>query len=332
MGRAFTRAWQRVADAPSTPLGRWPTPVDDSECLAGPVLIKRDDLSGFGRGGTKTRKIEGLLGQLKARGHDELITFAGNITNVAFDLVEALPAHGIRPTILVVDDPPMAPDRREGHFAGVTEHVQLLGASRVRAATAAAEAWRRSRSRGGRPLLVLPGSCHPAAITGNARAMIELADQLDAVGRELPRTVFVSAATGNTIAGFLIGAAILRAAGYPPIRVVGVQVYPGPMTVQVRALVWWTSRWLKTGRLPLGEFQIVRTEMGKAFGAYPAELVARCEQVADVNGIAIDPIFGGKTWTAMEDMMRAGRVEGPVLYWHCGYTPEWRDLQLGGTS
>lgn len=329
MPDASTRAWERVTTAPAVPLGRWPTPVVEGRSRAGAVLVKRDDLSGFGRGGAKTRKIEGLLGHLVARGHDELITFAGNITNVAFDLVAALPDHGIRPTILVVDDPPMAPARREEHFAGVAEQAQLLGPSRTRAGAAALRAYRRGRAEGRRPLIVAPGICHPSAVVGNARAMIELADQCEAAGQPLPRTVFVSAATGNTIAGFLIGAALLRAAGRPPIRVIGAQVYPGPMTAQIRALSWWTARWLRLGRLPVGPIEVVRTQLGGGFGAYSPELAELIGRVAADNDVMLDPIFGGKAWAAMEEMMAARVAEAPVLYWHCGYTPEWRDLRVG---
>lgn len=55
------------------------------------------------------------------------------------------------------------------------------------------------------------------------------------------------------------------------------------------------------------------------------------------TGIAIDPIFGGKTWSVMERYMDREKLQDwQTLYWHCGFTPEWRVLgqvvQRGGST
>lgn len=319
---AVDRALHRLTSAPVVKLGRWPTPVSMGQSSAGAVLIKRDDLSGFGRGGAKTRKFEGLAGHLNAGGYDELITFAGNITNLGFDILPVLREQRVRPTLLVVDDPPMAPASRERHFADIRHDLHLLGPGRLAAARAAARAYGAARANGRRALVVLPGCSHPSAILGNARGLVELAQQ-----RKLPGTIFVSVATGNTIAGFLIGAALLHMTGYPPIRIVGVQVYPGRIPLLARALIRWTWRWLGVRQVPPLPLEIVTSELTGTFGAYPDRLIDLSERVAATNGIAIDPIFGAKTWSAMEAMMTRGEVTGDCLYWHCGYTPEWRDLR-----
>ena len=64
---------------PRQPLGCWPTPVQPLERLSahlgGPRLwVKRDDLSGLACGGTKTRKLEFLVGAALAEGCDTLLT------------------------------------------------------------------------------------------------------------------------------------------------------------------------------------------------------------------------------------------------------------------
>ena len=60
--------------APRVDLGQWPTPV---EYLERGIWVKRDDLSGLGRGGAKARKIEHVVGHLEACHADELIAVAG---------------------------------------------------------------------------------------------------------------------------------------------------------------------------------------------------------------------------------------------------------------
>jgi 1-aminocyclopropane-1-carboxylate deaminase/D-cysteine desulfhydrase-like pyridoxal-dependent ACC family enzyme len=60
------------------------------------------------------------------------------------------------------------------------------------------------------------------------------------------------------------------------------------------------------------------------FGRFTPELVALCERVEAEAGLSLDPIFGGKTWSVMERHLdREKPRDGDVLYWHCGYTPEF---------
>jgi 1-aminocyclopropane-1-carboxylate deaminase/D-cysteine desulfhydrase-like pyridoxal-dependent ACC family enzyme len=138
----------------------------------------------------------------------------------------------------------------------------------------------------------------------------------------------VTAATGTTVAGFLLGEHALREAGFPAIRVVGVQVYPGAMRRSVRWLLYWTARHLRLQALvPDKRIEIVSTELCGGFGCFPKALAERCRQVGADTGLDLDPIFGGKTWTAMEGFItREAPPDESVLYWHCGFTPEWSKL------
>src|SRR5262245_47226021 len=104
---------ERILAAPRVVLGTWPTPIERVTWAGREILVKRDDCSGFGRGGAKTRKIEHVLGLMRARGCDELITAIGNITNLGFDLLPALRAQEMTWRIFVQDDPPLPPALRE---------------------------------------------------------------------------------------------------------------------------------------------------------------------------------------------------------------------------
>ncbi len=74
-----------------------PTPVEPmprlSATLGGPrLLIKRDDLTGMGLGGNKTRKLEFLLAEAQANGARTLIT-AGAIQSNHCRQTAAVAAH-----------------------------------------------------------------------------------------------------------------------------------------------------------------------------------------------------------------------------------------------
>jgi 1-aminocyclopropane-1-carboxylate deaminase len=311
-------------DRPHVALGRWPTPIDDAALPGGrKVLVKRDDLSGWGRGGAKARKIEHLIGHLRAGGYDTLVTAAGNITNLAFDLVPALERYGIEPLLLLMDEPSAPVALRAEIFAALGAGARLVGPHWLRATARATALAVQARARGRRPFVLLPGASHPAAVIGNACGFLEMVEQRRAAGRPLPSTVFVTAATGTTVAGFLLAEHALRVSGCAPVRVVGVQVYPGAIRGRTLALLRWTERFLGwRDSVPSDRIDVRAEWLHGGFGQFPPELAHLCESVRERTGLALDPIFGGKTWAAME----AERPEGLTLYWHCGYTPEWERL------
>lgn len=318
-----------VFESPRAGLGSWPTPLQLACDLEGrPLWLKRDDLSGFGRGGAKARKIDLLVGHLLSHGHDELITVAGNVTNVAFDLLDALDRFGLRATLLILDDPPLADAERERIFAGVRSRIRLLSASRARVTAAALDAARQSRARGHKPFVLLPGASHPAGVLGNALGFLEMAAQLEERGEPLPSAVVVTAATGTTLAGFVLAEQLLRQSGRPPVRVVGAAIYGGLTRLRTRALLRWTAHALALPRRGATTApEIDESALGGGFGRFDQAQRELCERVRERIGVSIDPIFGGKTWSVLE--RRAGalsRTGRPPLYWHCGYTPEWELL------
>jgi 1-aminocyclopropane-1-carboxylate deaminase/D-cysteine desulfhydrase-like pyridoxal-dependent ACC family enzyme len=319
------RDLRRLEDAPFVRLG-WRTPVDETELAGRSLYVKRDDLTGFGRGGAKARKLSHLFGWMKARGADTLITAAGNVTNLAFDLVEACDRYDVLLELFIVDDPPLAPELRDRVFADVGERIELFGASHARLAASAFAAFRHSKARGRRPIVVLPGASHPSAVIGNACGFIEMARGFIERNEPLPDAVFVTAATGTTLGGFLIGANVLAGLGYPRIRVVGAQIYPGSVTHRTLALVRWTERAFGLeNAVPSKAIGISNAELAGGFGHFDDRLVALCQEVEARLGFRIDPIFGGKTWAVMRMFIELGECHRP-LYWHCGFTPEWRLL------
>jgi 1-aminocyclopropane-1-carboxylate deaminase/D-cysteine desulfhydrase-like pyridoxal-dependent ACC family enzyme len=319
---------ERLRSSPVVSLGSWPTPIQRvtrrGQC---DLLIKRDDLSGFGRGGAKARKVSHLLGHLRSRGHGELLAMAGNVTNLAFDLSLASELVGIRTRLFIVNDPFATERERTKIFSGVANRVELLQGGHTEAAAVVLRAYAAAWRAGRRPFLALPGASHPACVIGNACGFLEMVEQLDSQGAPLPRAVFVTAATGTTVAGFLLGADALLAAGGPYIQVIGVQVFPGRIALRTRALARWTERFLRSKRrTPICQANFVSSRLGFAqFGTATPRL---CSRVEEELGIQVDPIFGGKTWEAMEaDVSANVPNERPLLYWHCGYTPEWQTLR-----
>ena len=318
---------QRLHEWPRVTLGAWPTPVTVLD--GGRLLVKRDDLSGYGRGGVKTRKIETVIGHMRRRGFDSFISAVGNVTNLAHDMAPALAEFGMTCTIVACDTPRLPMAERENLFEGLGASVQFVGPTYARVALATAAAYRNSRAEGRRPFFAPPSIAHPAGVVGAALGYLEMVEQVDELPASPVRDVFITASSGTTVAGFLLAENLRRRAGRRPIRITAVQVYPGRVRAWILALVRWTEVALDlAGRLPRRAVIVDTGQLDAGFARYPAELATLCRRVHDETGLAIDPIFGGKTWAAMEAARgRSGADRtGSTLYWHCGYTPGWEQF------
>ena len=54
-----------------------------------------------------------------------------------------------------------------------------------------------------------------------------------------------------------------------------------------------------------------------------------CRRVQQEHGIEIDPIYGGKVWTTMEQLESgppAHSAAPSIVFWHCGFTPDWSSV------
>jgi D-cysteine desulfhydrase len=322
-------ALERLIEVPRIELGRWPTPLDGVDHPAlGRLLVKRDDRSGFGpdgRSGVKARKLEGFLAYLQQRGVERFIMPLGNITNLGPDLQRTAAQLGISTTLLIVDDPPLAMVQRNERFSPLAPHVRLIGPSYARAVARLLRERASARLRGERTMIALPSPAHPAAVAGTARGFIEAMAQVAGTGEPLPRAVYVAAASGASVAGFALAEALMRAAGAPPVEIVAVQVVPEPLRLWLPSLVRWTARFWRLGPLPRLNVAVVRDPRHIRYGRFDRGHEETCLRVEERFGFAVDPIYGGKSWSALEAREQAGTGrERPPLFWHCGFTPNWQ--------
>ena len=97
----------RLDAFPRVKLGVFPTPVHKleniSKALHLEIYIKRDDLTGLGLGGNKTRKLEFLLADAAAKGCRTVFTTGGAQSNHAMLTAAACNRLGIKPILLLVN-------------------------------------------------------------------------------------------------------------------------------------------------------------------------------------------------------------------------------------
>jgi len=310
-------------------IGNLPTPIEEVQLGAGRrILVKRDDLVGVGRGGIKARKIDFLVQHLVSKGYRSLVTVATNVTNLVHDIAPVLAELGVDYRIFVSNDPPLPRARRELLFDDLPrDKVILVGRSRVALAARTLRAAAEFRRRGERPLVLMPSLGHGSSVIGVARGFVEAVEQTEAKLGEPPRTIFITAASGVSLAGIALGERVLRDAGRRSIRIIGVSVYSGPIRTYARLLVRMAEKELGIPKLvDIDETRLTSWRDVGDFGVYEAHTAELCRRVEREHGLRIDPIYGGKTWGMMDSILRKENGHVPCLYWHCGFTPDWEQL------
>jgi 1-aminocyclopropane-1-carboxylate deaminase/D-cysteine desulfhydrase-like pyridoxal-dependent ACC family enzyme len=321
---------------PRVGLGVFPTPLVRAHRLEsalgrGPLLLKRDDLAGFGVAGNKTRPLEFLLGEARARGAEVFVTGGGPGSNFCPAAAMAARAAGLDCELVVWGDP------RSANLAlAVAAGARLLptGDSDREAVDELVGRRADELAAAGRPAFAVPrGGSTKLGAVGFAVAAAEVAEQLAALG-VTPALVVLAVGSGGSCAGLLAG---LAAAGLA-VPVLGVSVSRPPEQIgpRVLELARDCARLLGTAAPSERQLELVDAR-GPGFGAASPLELERAALVLRTEGLLLDHTYGAEAFSAAIDRLPAdlgrplGEPPGPVLLWHTGgLVPALSALQGAG--
>lgn len=302
-----------------------------SEHLGGDVEIwaKREDVnSGLAFGGNKTRKLEYLAAEALATGCDTLVSIGGVQSNHTRQVAAVAAKLGLR-CVLVQEH---WVDWDEPHYetTGNILLSRLMGADvrldaagfdiGVRASWEAAIA--DVRDRGGRPYPIPAGaSDHPLGGLGFVGWAFELEDQEAELGFTFDHVV-VCSVTGSTQAGMVAGLA--HANRSRDVLGIDASATVEKTREQILRVARATAERVELGR-ELDDDEVVLLDRWHdgVYGVASAHTIASMKWVAGLEGMITDPVYEGKSMTALIDLVREGRFErgSRVLYAHLGGQP-----------
>lgn len=317
----------KLASLPRVPLATLPTPLHYAErlsvALGGPqIWFKRDDLTGFGMGGNKIRKLEFLAADALAQDADTLVTGAGPQSNhvratmavaARLGLKGVAVLHGSRPPEtqgnLLLDELFGA----EIIFTNNPDRSQLD-------ARIEAEA-ERLRQEGRRPYVIGRGGASSLGSTGYVAASLELLTQLVAQNLQLDYLICATGSCG-TQTGLLVGAAWLQ----PGYQVLGVTVSRPRQECLTRieklAQETITLLGLNLSVSP-AEIKVNDDYIGPGYGIPTPACIEAIRLVAQTEGIMLDPVYSGKAMAGLIDLIRRDEInqQHKVLFLHTGGAP-----------
>jgi L-cysteate sulfo-lyase len=317
----------RIETLPRIPLANLPTPLEElprlSQELGGPRLfIKRDDETGLGFGGNKTRKLEYLLADALRQRADTIITGAGFHSNWCTQTACAAKRLGLD-VILVKQGPRDGYDPEE-YDGNHLLHV-LLGAD-IRVVTSPSQAdaviqelTDTVRARGRRPYLISFAGSTPLGVAGYVNAVLEILTQCRQRGIQIDYIVHATG-SGGTQAGLILGAKAFNTG----MKVLGVSVSPSEQRGEAIARLVADSAQLFDLRLSLGkdDVTVIDDYVGGGYGVLSKAVVEAIQRVAKAEGIFLDPVYSGKAMAGLIDLIRKNyfQKEDTVLFLHTGGT------------
>jgi len=336
----------KLSELRKVELGIFPTPLYKlgrlSAQLKSNVFIKRDDLDGLGFGGNKLRKLEYLVNNAKELGYTTLLTFGGEQTNHGRQTAACACRYGLKSIIIVDMDSETPPERLSGNllldailgcdiiFLDVSGLKKCATGESARTANTTIAAMHKAaakrvveayKAKGERVYVIPPGASTPLGCMGYFFAIKEIMEQLDAMHERIDYVVCALGSAG-TFAGLWLGSKYFSA----PFQIIGIAVSPYSKEHNLNAarLINETSNKFELGIIAEpDELHINGEYWGCGYDTPDPQTYNTIYQLARTEGLFVDPIYTGKSFTGMLDLITKEKIpiESNVLFIHTGGTP-----------
>ena len=298
---------------PRVSLGVFPTPIqkleNTSKLLHTNVYVKRDDLTGLGLGGNKTRKLEYLLADAARQGARVVFTTGGAQSNHAMLTAAAAGKLGMQAILIL---------KQRGVTACLGNQLleRLMGTDvRFMDTDSYADIYKEMDRVGtelGKPYYKIPcGGSNALGSLGYVACAREIAEQ----GLRVDHLVCAEG-SGGTMAGLALGAKLFL----PGTKVYGMMVDTDPFDRITLELMREAAELLEADLEITPEDFTLRDMCGPGY-AIPSEAGnAAVALMAEKEGIFLDPVYTGKAFAGLLEMAREGafKESDNVLLLHSG--------------
>jgi len=294
-----------------------------SRHLGGPrLLIKRDDQTGLGLGGNKTRKLEYLISDALQLGHDSIITAGAAQSNHCRQTAAAAARIGLPCHLALGGTAPAVPNGNLllDHLFGASIHWSgdARKGENIPKITAMLQ------GKGLNPCVIPYGGSSPIGSLGFVSAMLELDAQIPPAS-PFPDAIIFASSSGGTQSGLTVGATVLQ----KDISLIGINIDKGEagdgsFLDHVAKLTNDTA-----GQLGLndeynpGNFNLRSDYVGEGYGVIGDLEREAILLAARFEGILLDPVYTARAFGGLVDMIanREFSANDTVLFWHTGGVP-----------
>lgn len=311
-------------------LARLPTPLQPLDRLsakyAGPrIWVKRDDLSDCALSGNKIRKLEFTLARALSQGCDTLITCGGVQSNHCRATAILGARLGLK-VHLILRDEEQGGDTADGpdgnlfldYLVGAAVSIYPKKEYHARQAELFDEWAEYYKAKGNKAYLIPTGASDGTGVWGYIRCVEEL--QKDFKQAEIaPSTIVHATGSGGTQAGLSLGCALHKL----DCQVLGMAVCDSEVYFHrkvMKDIKQWQERY-EIGALPTAlSIQVSDAYIGLGYAQATPEIFSSIREVAALEGLILDPVYTGKAFHGMLDLIQQGYFSGhkDIVFVHTG--------------
>ena len=312
---------------PRVSLAHLPTPLEHlpslSDALGGPnIYIKRDDCTGLGTGGNKTRKLEFLIADAIDKGANVVITQGAVQSNHARQTAAAAAKHGLGCEILL-ENRTESTDR-DYMVSGNVFLDRLFGAnvSHFEKDTNMDEAMAGKamelEAEGKKPYIIPGGGSNEIGALGYVNCAIETLTQANDRGLRIDHFVTATGSAG-TQAGLVVGLEATNSG--IPLLGIGVRAPKEKQEENVYNLACKTADYMGISGCVAREKVIADSDyVGGGYGVPTDSMIEAVTLMAQHEAILMDPVYSGKGLAGLIDYIRKGKFskDENVVFLHTG--------------
>jgi L-cysteate sulfo-lyase len=316
-----------ISRFPRVSLAHLPTPLELlprlSQHLGGPnIYVKRDDCTGLGTGGNKTRKLEFLMADALQQKADTIITQGAVQSNHARQTAAAAAKLGMKCELVFEKrvDQPSEPYLYSGNvlldriFGANIREVEK-GSDMDAEMEALAE---QLRGNGRHPYIVPGGGSNKIGALGYVDCALEFMYQANREGIVIDHVVHATGSAG-TQAGLLAGLKATNAG--IPLLGIGVNVSKEEQEEKVYKLAVETAEYIGApGSVQRKDVVANCDYVGEGYGIPTKGMNDAVLMLARLEGLLIDPVYSGKGMAGLIDLVKKGFFDGAenILFVHTG--------------
>ena len=311
---------------PRVQISHTPTPLEFvprlSEHLGRNIYVKRDDCTGLAGGGNKTRKLEYLIADARAKGADTLITIGGLQSNHARQTAAAAAKFGFDCELILqdIEGISLSDYSTNGNilldklFGCKIHHLAVEQDCDEYARQLVAQLETKNKV----PYLIPIGGSNVVGSLGYVRCANEIIEQISEQSYPITQIVLATGSAG-TQAGLLAG---LIDAGCD-IPVLGITVSQSALeqNVLVNNLLEDVLVRLELDKnLAKERVQSNSDYYGDGYGIATTAMISAVKHCAQLEGLLFDPVYTGKAMAGLFDLCNRDyfAVNDHILFLHTG--------------
>lgn len=314
---------------PRVSLAHLPTPFEHlprlSTHLGGPdIWVKRDDCTGLGTGGNKTRKLEFLMADAGEQGATAIVTQGAVQSNHARQTAAAACRLGMKCELVFEQ---RVGDASEFYRTSGNVLLDRMYGARIREVPAGTDMTKAMdevatelSEAGETPYIVPGGGSNPIGALGYVDCALEIVTQANRAGVAVDHVVHATGSAG-TQAGLVTGFNAMHAG--IPVLGIGVNAPREVQEERVYQLACDTAEKIGAPGIVAREDVVANCDyVGEGYGIPTDAMNEALLLLARLEGLLFDPVYSGKALAGMLDLVRRGELAAcrNVVFVHTGGT------------